>query len=99
MGDRTAFFRQLYDEMSPRMYGLSMRLLRRPELAEEVLQDALRASGTTPVNIMLNAVQLLTGCSPLHVIVLWMYCDDAGSNFQPIMKPLSHSLKMFFRER
>lgn len=39
MGDRTAF-RQLYDEMSPRMYGLSMRLLRRPELAEEVLQDA-----------------------------------------------------------
>lgn len=38
-GDQSAF-RRLYDAMSPRIYGLCMRLLRRQDLAEEVLQDA-----------------------------------------------------------
>lgn len=38
-GDRAAF-RRLYELMSPRIYGLCVRLLRRPELAEDVLQDA-----------------------------------------------------------
>ena len=37
-GDQSAF-RRLYDTMSPRIYGLCMRLLRRQDLAEEVLQD------------------------------------------------------------
>lgn len=38
-GDHAAF-RRLYDAMSPRIYGLCMRLLKRQDLAEEVLQDA-----------------------------------------------------------
>lgn len=38
-GDHAAF-RRLYNTMSPRIYGLCMRLLRRQDLAEEVLQDA-----------------------------------------------------------
>lgn len=38
-GDQSAF-KQLYDSMSPRLYGLCMRMLRRQDLAEEVLQDA-----------------------------------------------------------
>lgn len=38
-GDQNAF-RKLYDTMSPRIYGLCLRLLRRTDLAEEVLQDA-----------------------------------------------------------
>lgn len=37
-GNREAF-RQLYETMSPRIYGLCIRLLRQPELAEDVLQD------------------------------------------------------------
>ncbi len=38
-GDRNAFSR-LYQAMSPRMFGLCLRLLKRQDLAEEVLQDA-----------------------------------------------------------
>ncbi|RZA35968.1 MAG: sigma-70 family RNA polymerase sigma factor [Lysobacteraceae bacterium] len=33
-------FRQLYDASSPRLYGLALRILRRRELAEEVLQES-----------------------------------------------------------
>lgn len=39
MGDRVSF-RTLYDAMSPKLYGLSLRLLKRPDLADEVMQDA-----------------------------------------------------------
>lgn len=39
MGDRVAF-RSLYDALSPKLYGLCLRLLKRPDLADEVLQDA-----------------------------------------------------------
>ncbi|MFZ5601847.1 MAG: sigma-70 family RNA polymerase sigma factor [Pseudomonadota bacterium] len=38
-GDQNAFSR-LYETMSPRIYGLCMRLLGRRDLAEDVLQDA-----------------------------------------------------------
>jgi len=38
-GDQDAF-RRLYDAMSPRIYGLCIRLLGRKDLAEEVLQEA-----------------------------------------------------------
>lgn len=38
-GDQVAF-RQLYDAMSPRIYGLCLKLLQRRDLAEDVLQDA-----------------------------------------------------------
>ncbi len=37
-GDRAAFER-LYRETSPRLYGLCLRVVRRPELAEEILQE------------------------------------------------------------
>lgn len=33
-------FRQLYEATSPRLYGLALRILRRRELAEEVLQES-----------------------------------------------------------
>lgn len=33
-------FRQLYEASSPRLYGLALRILRRRELAEEVLQES-----------------------------------------------------------
>lgn len=33
-------FRELYDACSPRLYGLALRILRRRELAEEVLQES-----------------------------------------------------------
>ncbi|QNA90271.1 sigma-70 family RNA polymerase sigma factor [Massilia sp. Dwa41.01b] len=35
-----AAFRSLYDASAPRLYGLALRILRRRELAEEVLQDS-----------------------------------------------------------
>jgi RNA polymerase sigma-70 factor (ECF subfamily) len=37
-GSRTAF-RQLYDQTSPQLYAVALRLLRKKEHAEEVLQD------------------------------------------------------------
>ena len=40
--DATAF-RSLYDATSPRLYGFALRILARPELAEEALQDAFVA--------------------------------------------------------
>jgi RNA polymerase sigma-70 factor (ECF subfamily) len=40
LGDETAFAR-LYDELSPRVYGLCLRVLRDPAQAEEVAQDVL----------------------------------------------------------
>lgn len=36
-------FRELYDASSPRLYGLALRILRRRELAEEVLQESFVA--------------------------------------------------------
>ncbi|QOY93792.1 sigma-70 family RNA polymerase sigma factor [Massilia sp. UMI-21] len=33
-------FRELYEASSPRLYGLALRILRRRELAEEVLQES-----------------------------------------------------------
>ncbi len=39
-GDETAFA-QLYDLTAPRVYGLALRVLRGPALAEEVAQEAL----------------------------------------------------------
>jgi len=36
-------FRQLYDACSPRLFGLALRIVRRPELAEEVLQESFIA--------------------------------------------------------
>lgn len=36
-------FRALYDACSPRLYGLALRILRRRELAEEVLQESFAA--------------------------------------------------------
>ena len=38
-GDRQAF-RALYEQEAPKMLGLAMRLLRRPSLAEDAVQDA-----------------------------------------------------------
>lgn len=38
MGDRTAF-KVLYDNTSPRLYAVALRLLKRPAWAEEVLQE------------------------------------------------------------
>lgn len=38
-GDRAAF-RQLYEATAPQLYGLLLRMLKRRELAEEVLQEA-----------------------------------------------------------
>ncbi|MEC7119539.1 MAG: sigma-70 family RNA polymerase sigma factor [Pseudomonadota bacterium] len=37
-GDKIAF-RQLYDQMSPLLYSIALRLLKRREAAEEVVQD------------------------------------------------------------
>ena len=37
-GDRAAF-RRLYDEAGPKLLGIARRILRRPELAEEALQE------------------------------------------------------------
>jgi RNA polymerase sigma-70 factor (ECF subfamily) len=39
LGDRAAF-RRLYDAVSPRLFALALRMLRRREQAEEVLQEA-----------------------------------------------------------
>ncbi|MCB1889427.1 MAG: sigma-70 family RNA polymerase sigma factor [Rhodocyclaceae bacterium] len=39
LGDRDAF-RMLYDATSPRLFGIAVGLLRRRELAEEVLQES-----------------------------------------------------------
>ena len=36
-------FRQLYEACSPRLFGLALRIVRRPELAEEVLQESFIA--------------------------------------------------------
>lgn len=36
-------FRRLYDACSPKLYGLALRILRRRELAEEVLQESFVA--------------------------------------------------------
>jgi len=33
-------FKQLYQESSPKLYGLALRITRKPELAEDVLQDS-----------------------------------------------------------
>ena len=38
-GDREAF-RAVYSATSAKLYGVVLRILRRPDLAEEVLQDA-----------------------------------------------------------
>jgi len=38
-GDETAF-RQLYDQESPRLYGLALRLTRQPALAADAVHDA-----------------------------------------------------------
>ena len=36
-------FRQLYEACSPRLFGLALRIVRRPALAEEVLQESFIA--------------------------------------------------------
>lgn len=41
-GDRVAF-KRLYDAAAPKLYGVALRLLRRRDLAEDVLQDAFLA--------------------------------------------------------
>ena len=33
-------FKQLYQEASPKLYSLALRLMQKPELAEDVLQEA-----------------------------------------------------------
>jgi len=38
-----AAFRLLYDATSPRLYGFALRILGKPELAEEALQDGFVA--------------------------------------------------------
>jgi len=38
-----AAFRRLYDATSPRLYGFALRMLGKPELAEEALQDGFVA--------------------------------------------------------
>lgn len=39
LGDRAAF-RQLYDRTAPRLYAIALRMARRPDLAEDAMQDA-----------------------------------------------------------
>ena len=69
-GDRSAF-RSLYEEAGPRLLGVARRILRRPELAEEALQegfvriwrsaarfDRSRGSGFTWMAVIVRRVAL-----------------------------------------
>jgi len=69
-GDRAAF-RSLYEEAGPRLLGVARRILRRPELAEEALQegfmriwrnaarfDGSRGSGFTWMAVIVRRVAL-----------------------------------------
>lgn len=105
LGDRAAF-KSVYDMSSAHLYAVAMRVVRKPELADEVLQEAFinvwrHAASYNPangqamtwlINIVRNkALDLARSAKVRHEIEL---AEDAESGFADIEDERPHALAL-----
>lgn len=78
-------FRSLYDACAPKLYGLALRILRRRELAEEVLQESF-------VAIWRNASEYE---SSLAAPMTWMSTIVRNRSFDLLRRTQNHAETQF----